>query len=1645
MPDIDPVNPNNLKEITITPSSAAPAPATGGDTVATNSGFCGSEERVSTNICNSLHPAVCFDPSGNIGVTWSDTRDGNSEIYFRAMQGHLSEQQVKLLQGSAFNPSTGKAYNTSCEAFSTTTSSTDSSNLLITQSGGRLDVNTISRVMVLTAAQGSVDFQTLGVTTNSSIKIINGLNVGKTFYVSKILSPNVIELNFIDGSLSDDGFVYSVSRSINGLSTSEVRLTCNPASSQFPDIVADSQGRFHIVFQDNSTGNYELYYTQIYPKSVGVPTCTGELAPINVTGFSPVDPGTPGSININIPNSQVAVDNTSTTQTTPPTPSPVRASFAITGKTGTFFSYGNKLLPDQLPVTDGPILTRTGLHRLFRDFFSGTGEWAGVSRADDRSIWDAQATALAITVAPDFIVPVGHPLAGLNDFGTKFSFKNLAFIAQTPPDKSVEITRIQLPLKPKCLPDEPANSKRPDIGSLISAPMKPVPPGFTDPVSLEDILNSSLVQIDESVPPRFTIEGDSSGTVFTNILTDNGRGELHRFVFNCEQNKTEQIVPRFILGQVLCGDELCALNASSTTSITEASKTVEYKIRLQVWQGPDYRLDASQIESAKFSNVVKLIDKEFTFEPGGNIQSFDFKPGELKAEDGKYLFFVPIPSDGVEFLIEGVGGGHALWSTDSLGVFDQYYVPFTIQPNTGLNVPVYYEGILQDATSGATVGGGGSGQGGLNDSSNFSIDVFTNNFNSLWNGYLSPGANLNVAGSFRYDVASIFKIDNDMTAKTLRIPIVISNTFSATQETINQEVINVKITSIKAAGVQGSPNQIQIPDESVVLFSTVFPATTLPQQPPQPPNLKVGSEILIDIPVNTKLPAGQYAILIQPRNNAPIFPTHSSAIEYRMPIATQGIVSPENIDINTYFVSGARSWTTNSWAKYGPFAFILTGDGKANVSTANAITPSSTPTESSINNLLSTPVATNQNPQNGNQFPLGVTAVGKNVILNWSKPTTSTTDVFSYKIYRQKENASAELIATLKLISNTEQYIDTVSVNGTVLYQIEAYLITDTGELTFYALSSVGIAVINLDTTNTNTTEPSAGSAAPAAATPVAGSLGDLIAAPPIRLTKSSGDSVHPRLAIDAKDNIWLAYYSNRTGTNEVYLGRYFCGQWATSNLNGTDIRVTRGGDKGFYSQVPNITMDEFSNVHLVYESTDTEDGNSEIFYVRSTGGTEFLSPKQITASPSQAQMPDIAISSRSAISSSANSNSCNITANDSATQGIGRTIVVWHDNRFGNYQIMSASKLAGEWESSGQGGVDTRITQTTSNSLFPRIAADNHGNFRVVYHDFRRGLSNPWIFMSTFVVAENRWDSSAQGGSDSGISVGNTTFESRHPDIAIDITDGIYVAYHDTRFSAEEDVKEEVVGSYCARLAAPIGFCGPICANVEAFVQTSVEIVDPIHGKPIESTNVNQIGIQVTSPSATFVRISNDDGEYSDWMPFQPQNSLDTMVIPWELSAGSGIKKVCIQVQDATTVGFPICKDIVLQGSMTGFKIEFFRDQDLTTIFDSFNNMPAIPEGDVFVRLTSSAPLIQPPTFDVVNRGLRIISNQETTLVTGFSSAAGLGAVIADSSQSASFSAFAGTVFKARFHVHRDDGLYHLDGHARLIPHGKDIQGNVF
>jgi hypothetical protein len=208
---------------------------------------------------------------------------------------------------------------------------------------------------------------------------------------------------------------------------------------------------------------------------------------------------------------------------------------------------------------------------------------------------------------------------------------------------------------------------------------------------------------------------------------------------------------------------------------------------------------------------------------------------------------------------------------------------------------------------------------------------------------------------------------------------------------------------------------------------------------------------------------------------------------------------------------------------------------------------------------------------------------------------------------------------------------------------------------------------------------------------------------------------------------------------------------------------------------------------------------------------------------------------------------------------------------------------------------------------------------------------------------------------------------------------------------------------------------------NVEGVVFSTIDIINCQTDEKIFLTNSQDICLRIKAQGVTFYRIANEDGVYSEWKSFIPNNSLDTSIVPWILSSGNGTKNLSIQLQTNNMIGFPETKTIILQTVTPAFNIQFFLDEALTLIMPVKNGIPVLSKGDAFIRILTGVPLKEIPTFDIISQG-KIVSSQTMELL--------------DSEETLD-PLIGASEFKGSFVVLKEDGLFNIDGPARIVPHG--------
>ncbi len=182
---------------------------------------------------------------------------------------------------------------------------------------------------------------------------------------------------------------------------------------------------------------------------------------------------------------------------------------------------------------------------------------------------------------------------------------------------------------------------------------------------------------------------------------------------------------------------------------------------------------------------------------------------------------------------------------------------------------------------------------------------------------------------------------------------------------------------------------------------------------------------------------------------------------------------------------------------------------------------------------------------------------------------------------------------------------------------------------------------------------------------------GGLTFSEPENISENTEGSFAPQISSDG-DNVYVVWYDTAPGSPDIFFARSTDGGLTFSDPK--NISENTGG-----SQIPQISSNG-NNVYVVWEDTTTTDGNSDIFFARSTdGGLTFSEPKNISESTG--------ISSTTQISSDGDN-----------------VYVVWHDDTPGNFDIFFARSTNGGLTFSEP----ENLSENTEDSFNPQISSSS-------------------------------------------------------------------------------------------------------------------------------------------------------------------------------------------------------------------------------------------------------------------------------------------------------------------------------------------------
>jgi len=571
----------------------------------------------------------------------------------------------------------------------------------------------------------------------------------------------------------------------------------------------------------------------------------------------------------------------------------------------------------------------------------------------------------------------------------------------------------------------------------------------------------------------------------------------------------------------------------------------------------------------------------------------------------------------------------------------------------------------------------------------------------------------------------------------------------------------------------------------------------------------------------------------------------------------------------------------------------------------------------------------------------------------------------------------------------------------------------------------------------------------------------------PFRITKSTSRSMSPSIGVHDDGHIYVAFHDDRFGRYEIMVSHQEAARtlpllqedaYLSSLRNDYDHYVDR-----LTIPVSNATISDL-DIQLVVRFYDNRMlSGTAVGSLSSKDNPELFQSESETASCYQTD-DGFHVLAGTTCDIVVLANQSTIAFDPNRTYFIKLEYIYPDETVIENWEIdLSYSCTAcnvpteARWTSSAAGFSDTRITDSTENSLNASIKSRTDGKLIILWQDHRFPQTGPRVLGAMFDSLPGINDLRSTGGSWFDYDYGA---QGKYPSLALDLLERVVMAYEqDTAIVATKSTLAQmtIASRVCDFHTLPTAGEGqideqPLCdySNITTNVlsddpevasqyikQLAVLSGDVDYytrsaiGQSIPVVSKCEIKLELTgTPEVVAYRLKNEnDTNYGDWIPFRPEISNYYTQISHRISSNSGQKQICVQVA-------------TYSGITTAFYLPLVADYDAVS-FDVYLTtgsgtaealLPTYEEA--FVAATQSetslevnAYIVVPeieanklkanPSFDVLQQGIRNIFGINTTI-------ASLPSVITNVS---------GKVYKGSFVISREDGKYHRDGVARIRP----------
>lgn len=555
----------------------------------------------------------------------------------------------------------------------------------------------------------------------------------------------------------------------------------------------------------------------------------------------------------------------------------------------------------------------------------------------------------------------------------------------------------------------------------------------------------------------------------------------------------------------------------------------------------------------------------------------------------------------------------------------------------------------------------------------------------------------------------------------------------------------------------------------------------------------------------------------------------------------------------------------------------------------------------------------------------------------------------------------------------------------------------------------------------------------------------------PVRITKSKSRSMNPKISANEIGDIYITYHDNRFGPHEIMVARK---------------KVNKA--RPFYQQENYITSlrSEYSHYIDVLHCNLYNDSDDDIlvdvkldFYKNRVFSGEIIESVSTSENTENFQLSDDSFSTdigQGIVLPSKKYRELIFNVGDDVFNFVQNQvyfvkITYIHPNKTQTIVESTVSFSTSKsnqnednrWLSSRYDYSDTRVTNTSGDSLRPSSTILKNNTLFIVWEDYRYG--SPYILGG--LIDNRRTDILKSSGSQNWFDYSNN-ISGTHPDITNDLFGRSITVY--TKSEPATDLPNSRLAykicDFTTETIAP-NQNEDVCIKPSFF--SSEDTRDPqqvykmlrVAKKDVSYYTINSqsklvpivtnlnIALEILgSPELVAFRIKNDGyTEYTDWINFQPEISDYFTVYDWTLSPGSGSKTVCVEMVTYAGKTIPITLNIIADLEQEKYDIRICKEDGSELPEYQSHKVVSVSDDNIKIKvdIITAKRLESPPTFDVVHQGVSTISGVTTEET-----------LSSDNS----------TVYTGYFSIPKSDGRNYKDGIATIIPNfaRNSTSGNV-